>query len=146
MTGFELYDVASWWGRPVARRILDARPRSRVVVTGTIRITDTIGFGASRAYRCTLDDGTGAIDAVFVGRREIAGPVVGVRCGLEGTVQGAGRRLVVWNPIYRLESEGEMPPTDLGGDPRLPKAVPMVVSSRESADVELVDTPTHGTL
>jgi hypothetical protein len=55
--------------------------------------------------------GTGQLGLVFHGRRVAAGIVVGTRCTVEGTARMADRRLVVWNPLYRIE------PADHRGDP-----------------------------
>ena len=54
-------------------------------------------------YVCLLDDGTGEIGLLFLGPPSVAGMVVGTRCTVEGTARIAGGRLVVWNPLYRIE-------------------------------------------
>jgi len=106
MSSFELSDAATWGGEPVAHTVATARPRGRVVVTGTIRATRVVDRGSGPAYRCTLDDGTGQLDLVFVGRRVVPGLRAGVRCTVEGTILGRGGRLEVWNPRYRIEAKG----------------------------------------
>jgi len=103
MSSFEFTEAATWEGRPVARQVTDARSRARVVVTGTIRAAQAVTHGTSPAYCCTLDDGTGQLDLLFLGRTAIPGLTVGTRCSIEGTARTEGDRLVVWNPIYRLE-------------------------------------------
>ena len=117
-----------WGALPVARRIADARVRGRIVVTGTIGVCMTTprplnqverypiaelllrhespGATDSRvAYRCEVSDGTGVIVVLFLGRRQVAGFVSGIRCTIEGTVQEDRDGLVVWNPRYRLEAK-----------------------------------------
>jgi two-component system sensor histidine kinase KdpD len=105
MSSFEFTDAATWAGRPVARKAADTRSQGRVVVTGTIRTAQVVTRGSSPAYCCTLDDGTGQLDLLFLGRTGVPGLTVGTRCSVEGTATGTdGDRLVVWNPLYRLEA------------------------------------------
>ena len=87
MSTGEFTQAACWGGRPVARKIADVVPRGRVVVTGEL------------------------------GRRSVAGLAVGTRCTVEGTARMEDGRLVVWNPLYRIEpaqpeqgAESEKPP------------------------------------
>jgi len=108
MSSFELTEAATWAGRPVARQVTDARSRTRVVVTGTIRAAQAVTRGTSPAYCCTLDDGTGQLDLLFLGRTAIPGLTVGTRCSVEGTARTEGNRMVVWNPLYRLEVLGSI--------------------------------------
>lgn len=87
----------------VAQRAADARPRQRAVITGTIRWAGVVKMGPGAAYTCVLDDSSGEIDVVFVGRNSVAGLVPGACCTIEGTVNADGGRLVVWNPLYRIQ-------------------------------------------
>lgn len=100
----EFADAATWGGRPVARRIADAVPRGRVVVTGTICGAETAQRGGGVFYECTVDDGTGTLVAVFMGRASVPGLTVGARWTLEGTAHAARGRIEVLNPRYRLEA------------------------------------------
>ena len=50
-----------------------------------------------------LDDGTGELGLLFLGQRCVAGMVVGTRRMVEGPATMADGRLVVWNPLYRIE-------------------------------------------
>jgi RecG-like helicase len=93
----------SWGGLPVVRKIADAGPRSRLAVAGEIVETAIEYRRETRCYRCDLDDGTGAVTLLFSGRSRVRGLEVGARCYVEGTSQLDDGRLVVWNPIYRLE-------------------------------------------
>ncbi len=102
MSTGEFTEADCWGGRPVARKIADAAPRRRVVVTGIITSTQ-IRIHGTPSYHCLFDDGTGQIGLLFLGRRSVAGMVVGTRCTIEGTAQLDGSRLVVWNPVYRIE-------------------------------------------
>jgi RecG-like helicase len=103
MSGLELTGATFWGGRPVARRISDARPQARVTVTGIITATQTVTIGSSPAFRCTLADGTGQIFVLFLGRTEVGGLMAGRRCRVAGTAGTSGGRLVIWNPRYWLQ-------------------------------------------
>jgi len=104
MSTFELSDAYEGDGVPVVRRVIDASPRQRVALAGEITDTAAIRLGSGPAYRCRLDDGTGRVDLLFVGRRAVAGIQVGTRCRVEGTAAADGHRLVIWNPFYVLET------------------------------------------
>lgn len=97
-------DDGSWVGVPVVRRIGEAAPRSRLRVTGTVTAVDVTTVGGSVSLRCFLDDGTGQVALVFLGRRAVTGMQRGARCSAEGTVQQEGGQFVVWNPIWRIEA------------------------------------------
>ena len=110
MSSFELTDSAIWEGLPVARRVIDARPRARVVATGTIVATEVTSRGSSPVFCCTLHDGSGELDVLFLGRSSVPGFSVGTRCSVEGLALNEDNRLAVWNPLYRFEA----PVTDPG--------------------------------
>jgi hypothetical protein len=102
---FEGFTEGSWWGgRPVARKIGEVVPRGRLVVTGTIVEAKMVLVVDIASYCCVVGDGTGQVDLIFLGRRVVPGLGVGSGCTVEGTVTYEGDRLVVWNPLYRLDS------------------------------------------
>jgi hypothetical protein len=96
-------EATEWGGRPVARKISETVPRGRIVITGRISEVATIRVGHASSYRCLLDDGTGQIGLIFVGRNTLPGLVPGIRCTVEGTVIEEASSFVLWNPLYRLE-------------------------------------------
>ena len=49
-----------------------------------------------------VDDGTGTLLAVFLGRRDVAGLTVGSRVEITGTAGVHQNRLAILNPSYRL--------------------------------------------
>jgi len=110
MSSFELTDAKFWAGLPVARRVIDARPRARVVITGTVVETQVVNRGNSAGYRCTLEDGSGELDILFLGRSSVPGFSMGTRCSVEGVALSENDRMTVWNPLYRFEA----PVTDPG--------------------------------
>ena len=148
MSSFELTDATFWEGLPVARRVIDARPRARVVATGTIVATEVTSRGSSPVFCCTLDDGSAELDVLFLGRSSVPGMTVGVRCSVEGVALYEADRLAVWNPLYRLEAMAidaepsgttppageELAPTD---KPASERAWPVPSQARENGeDVE----------
>jgi hypothetical protein len=88
----------------VTTTIAETSPRQRLVVTGTIRSTRTFPLGSGVAYACVLNDGTGEIALVFLGRHSVPGVVSGACCTVEGTARMMDGSLVVWNPRYRFET------------------------------------------
>jgi DNA/RNA endonuclease YhcR with UshA esterase domain len=92
-----------WGGRPIARRIADARARHRVVVTGkVVDAQPAIWRGcAARVYE--IDDGTGRLSIVFGGARSVPGMVEGTQVTVEGTALADERGIALWNPFYRFE-------------------------------------------
>ncbi len=107
MSTGEFIGPARSGGRPVARKIVDAVPRGRVVVTGVIYSTQVTKERGAASYVCRLDDGTGELGLVFLGRHSIAGMMVATRCTVEGTARMQGGGLTVWNPLYRLEAANQ---------------------------------------
>jgi hypothetical protein len=103
----EFTSASEWGGRPVARVIADALPRGRIVVTGTVVEVATVQVAHASSYRCLLEDGSGQVGLLFIGRNAIPGLAVGTRCTVEGTVRRDDDGLVVWNPLYRLERKDE---------------------------------------
>ena len=110
MSCTEFTSAAEWGGRPVARVIAAAVPRAKVVVSGDVVEVGVGVLGPAPSYRCRLDDGSGQLDLLFIGRTSIPGLVVGTRCTVEGTARAEGNLLVVWNPLYRIDDPARHPP------------------------------------
>ena len=142
MSSFGFTDATLWEGLPVARRVIDARPRVRLVVTGTIVATQVVTRGSSPVYCCTLEDGSGELDALFLGRSSVPGMTAGARCTVEGLALNELGRLSVWNPLYRFEASttnaGLSERTSaVGKEPAPPAIWPTATDSKErSEDVE----------
>jgi hypothetical protein len=99
--------------RPAARRpgptatpAGQVRPQQRVTVSGTILESGPMSITGSIACRCTLADGTGEIDLLFVGRAAIPGLAAGRGCRAEGMAALRDGRTVIWNPRYWLAPAG----------------------------------------
>lgn len=96
-------DGEHWGGRPIARTLADAGDRQRVQVTGTVTAAETrLAHGVSSLV-CELSDATASIGLLFLGRPAVPGVEPGVQVTVEGTARFEHGKLVVWNPIYRLE-------------------------------------------
>ncbi len=62
---------------------------------------------------CRLEDGTGGLNLVFVGRRKVAGIEPGTKLVAEATVNQYAGRLALLNPDYQLIAT----PDQDGGSP-----------------------------
>jgi len=104
----------SWGGRPIVRRIADARARKRVVVTGKVVHARSCMWRGSAAQAFELDDGTGRLTIMFGGVRSVPGMVPGACCTVEGTALPDEQGIVLWNPFYRFEPCNAWRPTRAG--------------------------------
>jgi predicted thioesterase len=104
VTTFQFTSTPDWQGRPVARTAGAAEARQRAVVTGTVISAGEVKTGDIVSYQCLIDDGTGTLGALFLGRR-VAGMAIGRRCTVEGTVQAVGGEKVIWNPLFQVEAD-----------------------------------------
>jgi amino acid transporter len=78
------------------------RWRDRVRVRGQVRSMRVAPQRDVATLECVIDDGTGTLLAVFLGRRELGGVNVGSRIELVGTAGVHQNRLAILNPGYRL--------------------------------------------
>lgn len=85
-----------------ADTIAEAQDRQRVRLRGTLRTVTLRPRGGVPALEAELDDGSGVITVVWLGRRRIAGISPGRAIQVEGRIgSGAGSRLM-YNPRYEL--------------------------------------------
>ena len=103
MSSFEFTASETWGGLPVVRKVSETEPRVRLVVTAMVVATGTQDVGGSLSARCTIDDGTGQVDLLFLGRPYIGGLEKGAFLTVEGTVMRENGNHVIWNPMYRIE-------------------------------------------
>jgi hypothetical protein len=82
--------------------IAAARPRVRARFEGDIRKIRIQPLAAVPTLEVVLDDGTGRLTALFMGRRGIAGVECGRRLAIEGTPVAGERGLTLYNPAYDL--------------------------------------------
>jgi hypothetical protein len=76
--------------------------REPVVLEGRVRTIRVKPLAGTSTLECVLDDGTGAISIVFLGRPRIRGIDVGTRLRVRGTAGQHHGRLAILNPAYEL--------------------------------------------
>jgi hypothetical protein len=76
--------------------------RSRASVSGVIRSVNLRPREGVPALEAELYDGSGSLDLVWLGRREIGGVSPGRRLKIEGLVCMIDGRRTVFNPRYEL--------------------------------------------
>ena len=82
--------------------IADAPDRERVVLRGTIKTVTLRPRGGVPALEAELEDGSGVITLVWLGRRRISGVDPGRTMRVAGRIgTGSGTR-VLFNPRYEL--------------------------------------------
>lgn len=82
----------------VTHALAEARPRARVVVSGTVAVAEEVAWVGGPVLEVTLVDGTGRLTLVFFGRRHVGGMDVGRRVVVAGTVGTHLGRRVLRNP------------------------------------------------
>jgi len=82
---------------------------SEVALRAIARVEGRVGSvhiepaGVAPTLIARVDDGTGELDAVFMGRRSIDGIEPGRALAVEGRVSMANGRLRMYNPRYELQ-------------------------------------------
>jgi hypothetical protein len=87
--------------------IAEVRWRDMVRVKGQIRSVQVAPRRDVPTFEVVVDDGTGTLLAVFLGRRELAGVHVGTRIEVTGTVGVHKTRLAILNPSYAIAAPAE---------------------------------------
>jgi hypothetical protein len=82
--------------------IAEAPLRERVVVSGVIRTVTLRPRGGVPALEADLDDGTGVITIVWLGRRQITGIEPGRSVTVAGCIGVQGGAALMFNPRYEL--------------------------------------------
>lgn len=77
--------------------------------------TETVNVGDTPGYRCVVDDGTGQLDLLFLGRPKVSGLHVGVDCRVSGRIALRNGSPVLWNPRYQLDPD-DLPASVPGND------------------------------
>jgi amino acid transporter len=91
----------------VVTPIGDVRWRDTVRVKGQIRSVRVAPQRDAPTFEAVVDDGTGTLLAVFLGRRELAGVNVGTRVEITGTAGVHQNRLAILNPSYAIVANTE---------------------------------------
>ena len=82
--------------------IADAPDRERVRLRGTIKTVTLRPRGGVPALEAELDDGSGVIVIVWLGRRRLAGVGPGRSMYVEGRIGTDHGHRIVYNPRYEL--------------------------------------------
>jgi hypothetical protein len=80
----------------------DARARVRARFEGQIRRIRIQPQAAVPTLEIVVEDDSGRLSALFMGRRGIAGMECGGRLAIEGTPVSTERGLTLYNPAYDL--------------------------------------------
>ena len=80
----------------------NARARVRARFEGQIRRIRIQPQAAVPTLEIVLEDDSGRVSALFMGRRGIAGMECGGRLAIEGTPVASDRGLTLYNPVYDL--------------------------------------------
>jgi hypothetical protein len=83
-------------------RIGEAPDRERVRLRGTLRTVTLRPRGGVPALEAELDDGTGSIVVVWLGRRRIAGIAPGRSVEIQGRIGQHDGQRIMYNPRYEL--------------------------------------------
>lgn len=77
-------------------------PRAVARVSGRVVAVQVEPSDAPPAFTVRLEDGTGRLEAVFMGRREVPGIAPGVTLEVEGCVCATESLPRLYNPRYQL--------------------------------------------
>ena len=76
--------------------------RTRASTGGEVRSVRIVPRAGAPALEVSVADGRGAVTAVFLGRRKIAGLAPGKRIAISGMVARDGKQLLMYNPEYEF--------------------------------------------
>lgn len=100
--GQEARDLRRETARSGCSCIADCGDRERVLLRGTLSSVMLRPRGGVPALEAELDDGSGRLNLVWLGRRRIAGIGPGTRIQVEGRIGVQDGERVLWNPRYEL--------------------------------------------
>jgi hypothetical protein len=83
-------------------QIGEAPDRERVRLRGTLRTVTLRPRGGVPALEAELDDGTGVITVVWLGRRQISGIAPGRSIEIQGRIGRHDGQRIMYNPRYEL--------------------------------------------
>lgn len=88
----------------LAIRIADVEWRQEVHVMGRVRAIRVRPRADVPTLDCILDDGTGGLSVVFLGRRQVPGIRLGTILAVDGRVGIHHGRLAILNPDYEIQA------------------------------------------
>jgi amino acid transporter len=89
--------------------IASTEPRDRVTLAGRVKAVRIQPRAGVATLEATIGDGTGEMQVVFLGRRNVAGWAPGACVAVTGTVGQRGGRREILNPTYQLLSAAPGP-------------------------------------
>jgi RecG-like helicase len=89
---------------PGTVRIAEAPLRERVKLAGAVRRISVLPIEGIRSLEATLTDGTGEVNVVFMGRRNIEGMTLGTRVVVEGVIGEQRKVKRIVNPRFEFTS------------------------------------------
>jgi hypothetical protein len=95
-------DLRETYADPGHDSIASAPDRERVVLRGTLRTVTLRPRGGVPALEAELDDGTGSIVVVWLGRRRISGIAPGRSLEIQGRIGRHDGQRIMYNPRYEL--------------------------------------------
>ena len=95
-------DLRQTHTRAEAVAIADAPEREQVIVNGVLRTVTLRPRGGVPALEAELDDGSGVITLVWLGRRRISGVDPGRSVTVAGCIGRQGGVPIMFNPRYEL--------------------------------------------
>lgn len=98
----EARDLRSEHAQEGVTRICDAPDREMVWLRGTLHTVSLQPRGGVPALEADLDDGTGVVTLLWLGRRRIAGIEAGRSLSARGRIGVQDGRRVMFNPRYEL--------------------------------------------
>jgi amino acid transporter len=86
--------------------IAESQHRDRVQLAGTLRAVTTRPRGGSLTMEAELWDGTGRVNLIWLGRRDIPGVQPGRRIVVHGRLTSLHGERTIYNPSYELQPAG----------------------------------------
>ena len=88
-----------------ADKLTDCLVRSEVTLVGQVTVLVLTPGATGRGLEADLDDGTGVVRLVWLGRPAVPGIVAGRRLRVTGRLTLSGGRRTIFNPRYQLLSD-----------------------------------------
>lgn len=101
----ESEELAQECARPGCTPISEVQVRAEHSVTGTVHSIAVIPSDQAPELHIELFDGTGILDVIWMGRREIEGIRAGAFLTLTGRVTMVDGRRTIFNPGYQMLPE-----------------------------------------
>lgn len=88
--------------RQGAQSVETCRDRSKVEIRGTIASLSVQPVDQTKWLEAELNDGSGAVTLIWMGRRSVPGIQAGTVLRVKGLISCSGKRRVIFNPRYEL--------------------------------------------